>query len=179
MTAVRDLESERSESNGVGFPMHPKSAPWCQSADGQVAIVVDDLFAAIAFSTDLAVDLRGKGTGGELRPTDDRCDRQPEARRPVNSFDHRNRETTSRPIRHPVLKDLTSAGRSARCGETPVSRFYPRRTARGLRARVWQFESAGDVATATGLFVAALATIGAAVFGIAVGREAGKSEGSG
>lgn len=42
---------------------------------------------------------------------------------------------------------------------------------------VWQFDSAEDVATASGPVVAAMATIGAAIFGIAIGRETGKSEG--
>ena len=42
---------------------------------------------------------------------------------------------------------------------------------------LWAFDSASDVATATGPVITALATVGAAVFGISVGREAGKSEG--
>ncbi|WP_155917902.1 hypothetical protein [Marmoricola sp. URHB0036] len=42
---------------------------------------------------------------------------------------------------------------------------------------LWAFETAQDVATATAPVITALATIGAAVFGISVGREAGKSEG--
>jgi hypothetical protein len=42
---------------------------------------------------------------------------------------------------------------------------------------VWAFSSADDVATAIGPVITALATIGAAIFGISVGREAGKSEG--
>jgi hypothetical protein len=42
---------------------------------------------------------------------------------------------------------------------------------------IWGYNTAEDAATATGPVVTALATIGAAIFGIAVGREAGKSEG--
>jgi ABC-type proline/glycine betaine transport system permease subunit len=46
-----------------------------------------------------------------------------------------------------------------------------------LALGLWGFSTADDVATATGPVVTALATIGAAIFGIAIGREAGKSEG--
>ena len=42
---------------------------------------------------------------------------------------------------------------------------------------IWGYASAEDAATATGPVVTALATIGAAIFGIAVGRESGKAEG--